>query len=111
MVDRLKRDKETKPKVDESQVDSSGQISLFQVPSGRPIVKSPDSDRLLVGALSKSTGRLGKPKPLKHKQVSARPCNGILKLQSKDPANYLVCSKCGQLIGRNLVEAKGFLWK
>lgn len=111
MADRLKRDKETKLIIDEPQVDSPGQISLFQVPAGRPIVKSLDSEWLLVGALSKSTGRLGKPKPLKHKQVSARACNGTLKPQPKNPANYLICSKCGQLIGRSLVEAKGFLWK
>jgi hypothetical protein len=84
------------------------QMGLFQMPAARPIVDSPHSDRLSAREPSKSGKHLSKPRPLKHRQVSAKTCSGILKRQSKNPNDYLICSKCAQLVSRSLVEAKGF---
>lgn len=93
---------------DQIKDDSDEQISLFQVPSKRLIVDSPLSDRLLAREPTESGKRLRKPKPLQHRQISAKACSGTLKRQPKDPNNYLMCLRCGQVVSRGLVEAKGF---
>jgi hypothetical protein len=108
VTDQLKAEQKTKQTTEQAPDCNYEQIGLFEMPAARPIVDTADSDRLLARDLTKSGKRLSKPRPLKHRQVSSKTCPGMLKRQPKNPNDYLICSKCAQLVSRGLVEAKGF---